>query len=271
MSKDTVTVEFIQQGMSESFAVSEIPLKQLPDSFVTETMLNIAGKNWQVMGADPAQKSAFATTGSLKLFLEQIEMVTMNPEDVLYSLPTLYAKLPEVVIQEKLNDAVLVHEDDWRQFECISSRYEPQIHEMFTQIDTIYDEHSQGDGFNKVYLREGIKEPLKESGITLNLLRDSFDIEDEYEGIAFKDSNSMIINGFALYTNGWLLWGVADESEVVSVFNITQTEDFKVRRFAREMDRFLAENDLYLVDWTVLYLGGPEKLDTRAYCDDESQ
>ena len=103
---DKIRVEFVENGKDKSFAVSMVPIEQLPDSFEVATTLDILGKKWSVVDATPKQKTDFEKSGKLKVVLSQLQ--TVNPKDILFSLPTI-------------NDRICVYKKQNRWTACLSS------------------------------------------------------------------------------------------------------------------------------------------------------
>src|SRR6185437_13418963 len=83
----TIRVEFINGADNSVIGVSNIPCKQLPDTFAINTNLDIKDQKWSVQSADPVDKAQFIKTGNLRLVLSRLSM--MNPAEVLFSLPTI--------------------------------------------------------------------------------------------------------------------------------------------------------------------------------------
>jgi len=258
--KNIIKVHFIESGKSESFAVSDMPLEQLPDTFEINTTMHLSGDDWQVIGAEPAQKEEFRIKGSLKLFLKKAEIVTADPNDILYSLPTISNDIAGVENSEALENIVVFKEDDWRQFEFLSVKYEQQIQKELQGVVDIYENHNLGVGFKEIYLRENITTPLQDINLELEILKEYFNIKHQYSGVAFNNAAATIVSGFAFSTtSGWVLWGQVNTDNTIKFMNITQTKDSDVNSFSTKIDTFLTENKLYAVDWVRVFWAGNNK------------
>ena len=88
-NKGVIEVRFYEGKSETPFAVSNLPVDQLPDTFEIDTTLHLGDDNWRVIGAEPPQKSKFRTSGKLDLFLAKSEVTQIDPRELLYSLPTI--------------------------------------------------------------------------------------------------------------------------------------------------------------------------------------
>jgi len=84
---DKIRVEFVESGKDKPFAVSMVPIGQLPDTFEVATTLDVADRKWSVVEAIPKLRNDFERSGKLRVVLAPVHMV--NPKDILFSLPTL--------------------------------------------------------------------------------------------------------------------------------------------------------------------------------------
>lgn len=256
----TITVHFYEENAEQPFATSELSVDQLPDTFEVDTLLNIGAQEWRIVEALPTQKSQFRESGTLSLFLTQHTSTFVDPNQVLYSLPTINNALAAVEHTESFEDIFIVREDDWRQFECIEQDYDLQIEEELRAIQNTYEHHSTESGFTQIHLRQKIIEPLRTTRLTLHQLKESFEIVKTYKGVAFNTAAATVINGFALQmSSGWLLWGQSDPNGHIHVLNLAPTETAQVSPVAHYMDTFLAQYGLYLVDWSGLFWCGPHR------------
>ncbi len=85
---------------------------QLPDSFAVAATLHLAGSEWQVEQAEPVTRAEFQRTGTLRLTLRAIQH--MQPDEILYSMPTICDELPPVQPGHLPRQrAFTLHEDLW--------------------------------------------------------------------------------------------------------------------------------------------------------------
>lgn len=193
--KDTIRVEFIENGNEKPFAVSDVPIEQLPDSFELETTFDIGEDQWSVVQAIPDNKDDFVKTGKLKVFLHKIEFI--NPQNILFSLPTLNDSLFGSEAVDSTENLLLMHEDDWRQIEFISPRYEAEIAGEINSITGIYQNHRQEAGFDKIHLRNLIEQPLSDKKISVRDLAENFSSVKKYDGFGISETKSKAKNSFA--------------------------------------------------------------------------
>ncbi len=261
-----VEVKFYEDESKKPFAISNVPIDQLPDTFEIDTTMHLGEEDWSVLGAEPARKTKFMKSGKLKLYLSKVEISTIDPNEILYSLPTVSNDFAGLENATSLKNVLVLQEDDWRQFEFMSHNYETLIERELKSISDIYKNHREGLGFKEIHVRKMIKIPLANSKLTINTIKSSFSIEKVYSGVAFNNAAATIVGGFAFFSkSGWLLWGQADDSGDVLVFNLTQTKESKVLEISGEIDSFTKKNDLYLVDWPRLFWCGSGKLNFAQY------
>ncbi|MCP4397279.1 MAG: hypothetical protein GY801_08280 [bacterium] len=88
-----------------------------------------------------------------------------------------------------------------------SRAYTEEIDEEIRSIEAIYKDIVQGVGFKKIHVREKLVTPLKDKKLTRDVLANYFEIESEFNGVAFSSINGIIRNGFAVKIQyGWILW-----------------------------------------------------------------
>ena len=106
-----VKVTLIDEATGTSFATSDMPVGDLPDSFETETTLHLGDADWSVVRAEPQLKSEFAKTCRLTIRLRKIQMV--DPKDLRYS---------QLDITERFDDHLTLDVDDWINTTPLNSR-----------------------------------------------------------------------------------------------------------------------------------------------------
>jgi len=181
-----VEVNFYEGENKTPFAVSNMPVDQLPDTFELDTTLHLGDEDWRVIGAQPAEKENFKKSGKLNLYLVKSTITKMDPNALLYSLPTINNDIAAVESADSMSNIAVLREDDWRQFEFIDQQNESLIEKEFSDIQGIYDNHGDGVGFKELHLRKRILTPIKNSSLNINSLKSSFPITHEYDGVAFN-------------------------------------------------------------------------------------
>jgi len=97
--KSTVRVQLFERGSAKPFAVSDMPVEQLPEMFESGTMMHIGADNWHVVRAVPSLKTEAAEHGRIDLYLEQVA-----PQEISYS---------QVDITETFDDQLRLSPDEW--------------------------------------------------------------------------------------------------------------------------------------------------------------
>jgi hypothetical protein len=94
------------------------------------------------------------------------ETQQIDPATILFSTPTLNDSLPSEFLAESAVSGACIrtHEDNWRQFEFVSKKFQLQIDEELAAIDSIWRDHSKpiGEfhGFSDTHIRSAIPSPL---------------------------------------------------------------------------------------------------------------
>jgi hypothetical protein len=93
--------------------------------------------------------------------------VTMvDPNDLVFSLPTLADRMPEGVKAEAaVPGAFHMHEDDWRQVEFVGRSQADAVEAELGRLRTFMARHRKGVGFTEVHVRSERPEGLVPLGI----------------------------------------------------------------------------------------------------------
>ncbi|HZQ48335.1 MAG TPA: hypothetical protein VFC07_15065 [Verrucomicrobiae bacterium] len=249
-SKNTVRVEFINAKDKSVIAVSEMSPEQLPDSFAIDTTFNLKNSKWAVVTADPIEKSKFAQTRKLRIFLSPISMGV--PDDILFSLPTISDDVGTAAGNALPNEKIFsIHEDDWRQLEFVSQGLAHEIQLEIADIQNIYQKERSEAGFKKVHVRERIPNPFENRPITLAELESIFHPQEKFEAVGFQRTRGTIPNSFAWKLDrDLILWGVTDQSgkiERLCVQGAPASENIAL--FSKAFSSFNSQYELIFVDW----------------------
>ncbi|HEY1390103.1 MAG TPA: hypothetical protein VGF38_16320 [Ktedonobacterales bacterium] len=253
MMSDFIAVTFVDQKTGKAFAVSDIPLEQLPESFAPATQLTIADVEWQVITAEPMTADEFARTGKLTLTLEKIMM--MPTRDVRYSQPTITDSIPVVApgTNKAIKRALTIHEDDWRQIEMISAGYAAEMREQFEGIRRIYEKSSDGVGFLDIYVRSLI-EPAIVGPVRLDEIETAIPAPFEtFDGIAYEQGDALIAGGFAYAIGPIALFGIQKDGLVQALCLrprlLQEPHTSHLDALAAALALLMARHDFMLVDW----------------------
>lgn len=126
---------------------SGMPASNLPETFEKETTLHIADCDWEVVQAEPVTAREFISSGELKLTIKKV--ISVSPQELRFSLPTIAGKLP-ALSENYSHEGIIadMHEDNWRQCEFLPASVMGGIHEEMRKVVEIWDKHSsQENGY----------------------------------------------------------------------------------------------------------------------------
>jgi hypothetical protein len=176
---------------------------------------------------------------------------TINPNDVLMTIPTIENTFPAFENTTDTNNLTLI-EDDWRQVEFISKDQKDLIDKELDSINYIFD-HEMHHGkdysaFKKLHVRRLITNPISISFDKLLVFL--ADNEREIAGISITGNDGQVRNGFSLSSNGMNYYGLKDDKNNVSVFCLYGAQSNEaLQKSIDRVSKFLATEKLYLVDW----------------------
>ena len=229
----TIHVQLVNAKTQTVMGEADLPVDQLPESFAAPTTLHLGGSDWSVVKAEPMTRDEYVKTGALLLVLHPIEMV--DPKTILFSLPTIENTMPPL---EPGDAACMMHEDDWRQHELVSSRFEPEIAAELADIRKVHEDR-EGMGFKTIHVRSRIPEPLGGRTITLADLTAALG-DPTREGVSL--GGSAVTGGFAFAIGDGHVYGREDGGLVREIGVDHGTDPSGLAAFARA-------NQLVLVDW----------------------
>ncbi len=203
----TIVVTLLDEATGERLAVSNIPAADLPETFAVDTRLSIAQQQYTVVRAEPPTKVQFTSSGRLNLTLRKVE--TLDPNKILFSLPTICGEaLPASAPDKPSGGVCVLHEDDFRQCEFVALAHAEAIAAEFAAIQDIFTNASAEAGFHKLHVRERIPNPLP-PGITWKSVTSHLGRVDRLGGVAFGDGRQLVTGAVAgTLRNGLVLWGV---------------------------------------------------------------
>jgi hypothetical protein len=197
---------------------AELEPEALPESFEAETTLELGGESWLVVRAEPMTRAAYVASGSLTLALRKQQLASVDPRDILFSLPTLNDALPAVAAgTSKQGLRVLeLHEDDWRQVELVSRGHAAAVAEELVHIRGILARPT-GPGFAQLHVRKHPAAPLSDTNITLAELERHWPGSESYDGVGFRGVAGLIEHGFAVDAGELQLYGQAEDGIVTTL------------------------------------------------------
>lgn len=237
MTHAQIQLSFIDDETDEVFASTQMPVDRLPESFAIDTVLHLGEAQWSVVHAEPAERSTWVSTGELALRLRR--MTQVNPQDILFSVPTLCDALPPLTDGALQGDELTLHEDDWRQVELLPRTL--PIHEDFSQIQAILTA-SEGAGFRQIHIRR------HEPALTMSLeLLESALGASVSKGVTFRGALAPILDGFSAERDGVTIYGRAPGGVVCTCGVYTQGMISLVDM--PWLRTLLSQVDAQLVDW----------------------
>lgn len=209
-----VTVIFVDGADGKEVGRSKLPPDQLPETFDTDTTVDIRGTTWLVERAEPEGAARWRASRTLTLVLRRATVVPAR--DILFSLPSICGVLPSVAGTRSGGDAFEIHQDDWRQVEMIAGSLRGVIQSEVGAIRAIYDERarraSDGGiiGFSDIHVRSQPVRPLPEPPSLRRVLSMLPQPSRQYAGVAFAGTAGIAVGSFAAAFGGVNLYGLAD-------------------------------------------------------------
>jgi hypothetical protein len=181
-------------------------------------------------------------------------VMTIDPKGILFTLPSINDDPPKDGGPVDGSEFA-VAEDDWRQLEFVHLSHREVIEEELLAISRIYEEHSQGFGFNDIHVRSRLVEPISEAQLTADALV-SLGLEP-MRLLCFDGHVARIEGGFAYpLSSDWTLYGVVTKS-YVETLAFAPTLGALAEAKAVAVEEFARKHELLLVDWCRCAVGKP--------------
>ena len=236
-----IDVSFIDSQSKTIIAQSTMPIEQLPESFELNTELNISDTRYSVSNAEPKLKSEFQKSGKLSITLTEIQ--TIDPKDILFSLPTVSDDFPPYSGNNNPKESYYVtNEDSWRQFEYVSQKLKNIIEEEFTEIRNVITNNKVGVGYNQIHVREKIVDP--QINMSLKQLTDYFPKSIKLKKVSIN--NQEVSNSFSIEHEGVCYFGNVDSNQTINFLCINITNEKYNLDIAQKV---ATDNKLLLVHW----------------------
>jgi hypothetical protein len=200
-----IEVTFIDELTDQSLGVTQIPANNLPDVFEQDTTINLSGVDWHVLNSRPKTRAQYTKSKHLILWIQQIEATS----DVLYNLPSICKKFPEVTDRPLTGTELVLAE-----FEFISHTFANKVDKNIAQIQRIHDNAKDGLGWRELYLRSKPEIPI-DSNIAITYLASLLKIPTKSAGITYDGSQSPIKDGYSFALNDdFSVYGIAPKGKV---------------------------------------------------------
>lgn len=240
-----VHLTLIDADSGATLTETEIPSEQLPATFAEPTTLSLGGDSWSVVEAEPLTATERLQSGRVRLTLRR--MAPLNPQDILFSLPTISDELPSC---EPGTAGLTLHEDDWRQIELCAAAQGESVTECLSKIDLVCREKRHRSGtFQEIHIRRELPDLLVGVTVTKEALRAAFPGAVDLDGVAVSGCGR-VVDGFALgLASGICLYGFWREGRAaVLAFQIVEDEA-EVGSDAAAIAGLMSAHGLRLVNW----------------------
>ncbi|MGC4074805.1 MAG: hypothetical protein QM760_20335 [Nibricoccus sp.] len=181
---------------------------------------------------------------------DEVKMV--DPKTILFSLATINDALPALDSRHKPKPTDLIlHEDDWRQFELVSRSFAEQLNAEITDIRRIYTDKRSPAGefgaFTEIHIRKRIPQPFKKP-IAWSDFTKACPVTT-VSSVSFGGAPTVIANGFSVQLHGLSIYGLRHGETITTLgFVSTQTPALPIES-AERLAAFLEANDLLLIHW----------------------
>jgi hypothetical protein len=160
-----VQVKLVDDRTGTVIAKTKSRPELLPESFFANTTMHLGDTDWSVVSADPMTRGEYSKRGELVIRARPVE--TVDPKELLYSLPTICDALPASEGVAANGAELVFGEDDWRQCELVSESLRPVVERELADIRMIHEQESVGPGFRRVHVRSAIPAPIQDGAVSL--------------------------------------------------------------------------------------------------------
>lgn len=177
--------------------------------------------------------------------------MNVNPQDILFSLPTINDDLPSALSEGHfLTDALALHEDDWRQFEWVSASLQPLVLKELAEIDKIWSSFSVPSGnytaFKKLHVRQLLPKPIAHL-IPAASLESLF--PTEWQHLTFHGHSSALRNVVATRVGGLIFYAGTDNGYLLCWGLYREQSPNLDHETALKITQFMQDQALLLVHW----------------------
>ncbi len=179
------------------------------------------------------------------------EVMKMDPQDILFTTPTLNDALPALGQPIPIEGSCQMHEDDWRQFEFVSPSFATEMAGELAAIGTIWKEQSvplgdKGTAFRSVHVRKSIPKPLD---IPMTLA----DFEKLFGGrassMAVMGNDKCLRDVHAIQLKNVFIYGVIQGDRLTTLGIEPQGRFAITGETADRLEQFITKHNLRLIHW----------------------
>ncbi len=226
-----IDVTFIDAETSDEFMKLKVPLRQLPKR---DTTLTIGKDDWLLVDVTPSRTEEIVKAGKASLVLRKVQYI--DPNTILFSLPTVADVIPEEVTEGELSNALQMHEDDWLQLELVPKETVFEAQGDLEAVRAVLAQERQGAGFKRLHVRIELPAPFEEHARSLASLKALF---GAVHPVAYKGGGGALKGCFAFkLASGVWVYGQA-AGDQVSCLGLTAPDDEALTRL----------DGLTLIDW----------------------
>jgi hypothetical protein len=239
-----VKVTFIDDSTHNVIGESYMQPDQLPETFEVATTMTLSDQEWSVVKASPANSMEFTKSRNLVLRLRKIEY--LNPQNILYTLPTISNEFPPISETSAFTEfEFTIHEDDWRQREFLTRSALPVIDIEMEGIRHVWEnDHQKIDdkfnAFTNVHVRSKVGRPL----LKLSLESMLKFLSETRLGQLKISGQGTVENGFVLKTEFTTYYGIVIDNTIRELSIVDYGEGTN-----QEIILINREYDLVFVDW----------------------
>jgi hypothetical protein len=258
-----VRVTLVDDRSGSVLGVTKLDASALPASFFASTTMHVREAEWSVVSADPMTRDGYEKTRRLVLRLRPVERV--DPQTILFSLPTICDQLPTSEGADANGSEVGLREDDWRQIELVAASLVPLVEAELAAIRSIYADERVGVGFRKIHVRSSLPQPIADGTVSSEEVL-ALAGARMYLPLRFSGSGRRVTDGVAVRLDGQgALYGLRHGESVAVVGFYPGPPSGLV-----ELERFADRNGLVVVDWCRAALGRAGDASFKAVCNGEA-
>jgi len=180
------------------------------------------------------------------------DVVQMDPNEILFSTPTLNGALPEIENGAvATSGCIQLHEDDWRQFELVPRALKAQVDAELLDINAIWENHSvslgeSGTAFREVHVRNRILQPL---AIPMSTIEFAAFVGNDTKRMSFIGYGELLRDVHVAQIENLMIYAHIEDGTVTAL-GFDATEQFSLPAdFGDRLRDFIAKHDLMLVHW----------------------
>ena len=186
-------------------------------------------------------------------------MQTLNPDDILFSVPTLSNDLPNLLGIDQAPDEhdFFLNEDDWSQLEFFSGDRLEEMQRMLGELKEFEAAHRCEAGWRKVYVRNIARLPMANGSLTVDDITKQLNAKPGRAPMLYQAPNTLtgqVEHGFSMQIGGNIsLYGYT-EGEDISILATSLGAQADNARLAHAFMQLHASLGLIMVDWRSQFL-----------------